>query len=162
MAEVLYGNQKKKIILSELTERGYGYNQIDEDGGVSNATFRLRFDTKNFTLIIKGESGLFAYPINNKCTLDLSGFGIASAVDCLVVNENNKAVLYGSTTANKYRCFNLADEYVKLQKSTKSPKVLSVDDKKCDVPEPSAETDNNIEISVAEEVEEQRFDEYCG
>ena len=101
--------QKKIIILSDINSReGTGIIKLTEDGGVSNADVSVYgSDNKKLTLIIQGESGLFAYPINNKCTLDLSGFGIASAVDCLVVNENNKAVLYGSTTANKYRCFNL-------------------------------------------------------
>lgn len=154
--------QKKIFILNDINSKeGTGIVKLIEDGGVTSAEVSIYgADKEKLTLLIKVENGLFAYVVGGKSTLDLSGFGIASGVDCLVINEHNKALFYGSTSPNKNRCFNLADEYARLQKNTKIATAAESDDKIFDIPEPSHETDNNIEITEAEEQEEQDFSDY--
>lgn len=109
--------QKKVMILSDISSNeGTGIIKFTEDGSVTTAEVSLHNTGEGkLTLLLKADNRLTAYPVSGKSTLNLNGISLPTTLDCLVINDKNKAVLYGSTSVDKYKCFNLLDEFNRIK-----------------------------------------------
>ncbi|MEG1790720.1 MAG: hypothetical protein RR033_02985 [Clostridia bacterium] len=116
--------QKKIIILNDIGDKGSaGIIKITENGGVTTANVSIHNCGKfPMTLLMSADKNLMAFEVENKSILSLGNVELGKTVDCIVL-EDNKAVLYGSSGGEKYRCFNLPDEYARQKELAKNKQI---------------------------------------
>jgi hypothetical protein len=104
--------QKKVLVLNDATSRGgTGIVKLTENGDSTTASVLLHgVSDEEKRLYLAFGKEIIEFPLSTSSVLSLGSRRLTNTLDCLIT-EGKKPCLFGSTTGDKYRCFNLADEY---------------------------------------------------
>ena len=161
--------QKKVMILCDIkTGVGSGILRFVSDSGRSEASVSLHVpESDDAKILLRVDDKITVYDAKDGDVLALSVPSLPDDIDCLVT-RNGKPVLFGTTGNDRYRCFNLLNEYEKTKKekraknkprTTKNDEIIdnsSDADKKTDadtavnarVCEESDGAENNVEQDI--------------
>lgn len=121
--------QKKVIILSDADSKGgTGIVKLTRNGDSTTVSVLLHNTgegKKQLYLSVGGE--FFKFDILGNSILSLGKKGLSEPLDCMVT-DGTKPMLFGSTGCNKYRCFNLSDEYTR-QNAPYSAEISQIENK---------------------------------